>query len=42
LPSGDATDPAKRVTALRETVAALAQRIGNAVAADATPHTRTR
>jgi uncharacterized lipoprotein YmbA len=31
VPSGDATDPAKRVTALREAVAKLAVRIGEAV-----------
>jgi hypothetical protein len=37
VPSGDAADPAKRVTALREAVAMLAGRIGDAVAA-ATAH----
>jgi uncharacterized protein len=37
VPSGDAADPAKRVTALREAVAMLAGRIGDAVAA-ATTH----
>ena len=37
VPSGDAADPAKRVTALREAVAMLASRIGDAVAAVATP-----
>jgi uncharacterized lipoprotein YmbA len=31
-PSGDAADPAKRVTALSETVAMLASRIGDAIA----------
>ena len=35
VPSGDAADPAKRVTALREAVAMLADRIGDAVAAAA-------
>jgi uncharacterized lipoprotein YmbA len=40
VPSGDAADPAKRVTALREAVAKLADRIGGAVAAAASgvPH----
>jgi uncharacterized lipoprotein YmbA len=33
VPSGDAADPAKRVTALREAVVMLASRIGDAVAA---------
>jgi hypothetical protein len=33
VPSGDAADPAKRVTALREAVVRLASRIGDAVAA---------
>jgi len=37
VPSGDAADPAKRVTALREAVAMLGSRIGDAVAAVATP-----
>jgi uncharacterized lipoprotein YmbA len=37
VPSGDAADPAKRVTALREAVAMLAGRIGDAVVA-ATAH----
>jgi uncharacterized lipoprotein YmbA len=32
VPSGDAADPARRVTALREAVAMLASRIGDAVA----------
>jgi uncharacterized lipoprotein YmbA len=32
-PSGDPTDPAKRVTALSETVTMLASRIGDAIAA---------
>jgi uncharacterized lipoprotein YmbA len=36
VPSGDAADPAKRVTALREAVAMLAGRIGDAVAAATT------
>jgi uncharacterized lipoprotein YmbA len=42
LPSGDAADPAKRVTALRAAVAMLASRIGDAVAAAATPDARRR
>jgi uncharacterized lipoprotein YmbA len=42
VPSGDAADPAKRVTALREAVAMLASRIGDAVAAAATPDARRR
>jgi uncharacterized lipoprotein YmbA len=42
VPSGDAADPAKRVTALREAVAMLASRIGDAVAAAATPQARRR
>jgi uncharacterized lipoprotein YmbA len=41
-PSGDATDPAKRVTALRETVAVLARRIGDAMTAAMTPDARRR
>ena len=36
VPSGDAADPAKRVTALRAAVAMLASRIGDAIAAGAT------
>ena len=40
VPSGDAADPAKRVTALREAVAMLGSRIGDAVAAVATPDAR--
>ena len=40
VPSGDAADPARRVTALREAVAMLASRIGDAVAA--TPDARRR
>ena len=35
VPSGDAADPAKRVTALRAAVAMLASRIGDAIAAAA-------
>jgi hypothetical protein len=42
VPSGDAADPAKRVTALRAAVAMLASRIGDAVAAAATPDARRR
>ena len=42
VPSGDATDPAKRVTALRESVAMLASRIGDAVAAALTPDAHRR
>ncbi|HME22815.1 MAG TPA: PqiC family protein [Acetobacteraceae bacterium] len=42
VPSGDAADPAKRVAALREAVAMLASRIGDAVAAGATPDARRR
>ena len=42
VPSGDVADPAKRVTALREAVAMLASRIGDAVAAAATPDARRR
>ena len=38
----DAADPAKRVTALREAVAMLATRIGDAVAATPTPDARRR
>jgi uncharacterized protein len=38
--SGDAADPAKRVTALREAVAMLASRIGDAIATAATPNAR--
>lgn len=41
-PSGDPADPAKRVTALREAVAMLATRIGDAVAMAATPDARRR
>jgi uncharacterized protein len=41
-PSGDAADPAKRVTALREAVATLASRIGDAITAAATPDPRRR
>jgi hypothetical protein len=41
-PSGDAADPAKRVTALREAVAMLASRIGDAITAAATPDARRR
>jgi uncharacterized lipoprotein YmbA len=41
-PSGDAADPAKRVTALREAVAMLASRIGGAITAAATPDARRR
>jgi uncharacterized lipoprotein YmbA len=41
-PSGDAADPAKRVTALREAVAMLARRIGHAITAAATPDARRR
>jgi uncharacterized lipoprotein YmbA len=40
--SGDAADPAKRVTALRESVAMLASRIGDAIAAAAASDTRNR
>ncbi len=42
VPSGDTADPAKRVTALREAVAMLASRIGDAVAAGATSDARRR
>ena len=42
VPSGDAADPAKRVTALREAVAMLASRIGDAIATAATPDERRR
>ena len=42
VPSGDAADPAKRVTALRAAVAMLASRIGDAIAAAATPDERRR
>jgi len=42
VPSGDTADPAKRVTALREAVAMLASRIGDAVVAAATPDARRR
>jgi|GEM_PF-1246085 len=42
VPSGDTADPAKRVTALREAVAMLASRIGDAVAAAATADARRR
>jgi uncharacterized protein len=41
-PSGDAADPAKRVTALREAVAMLASRIGDAIAAAAKTDARRR
>ena len=41
-PSGDAADPAKRVTALREAVAMLASRIGDAITAPATADARRR
>jgi hypothetical protein len=41
-PSGDAADPAKRVTALREAVAMLASRIGDTITAPATPDARRR
>jgi uncharacterized lipoprotein YmbA len=40
VPSGDAADPAKRVTALCEAVAMLAGRIGDAIATAATPNAR--
>ena len=40
VPSGGAADPAKRVTALREAVAMLASRIGDAIATAATPNAR--
>jgi len=40
--TGDAADPAKRVTALRAAVAMLASRIGDAIAAAATPDERRR
>jgi uncharacterized lipoprotein YmbA len=40
VPSGDTADPAKRVTALREAVAMLASRIGDAIATAATPNAR--
>jgi hypothetical protein len=40
--SGDPADPAKRVTALSETVAMLASRIGDAIAPAATPDARKR
>jgi len=42
VPSGDVADAAKRVTALRAAVAMLASRIGDAVAAAATPDARRR
>jgi uncharacterized protein len=42
VPSGDAADPAKRVTALRKAVAMLAGRIGDAIATAATPEARKR
>jgi hypothetical protein len=42
VPSDDTADPAKRVTALREAVAMLASRIGDAIAAAATPDARRR
>jgi uncharacterized protein len=42
VPCGNPADPAKRVTALRETVAMLARRIGDAIAAGAPLHARTR
>jgi uncharacterized protein len=42
VPAGDPTNPGKRVTALRETVAVLARRIGDAIAAAVTPDARTR
>jgi uncharacterized lipoprotein YmbA len=42
VPSGDTADPAKRVTALREAVAMLAGRIGDAIAAAPTPDARRR
>jgi hypothetical protein len=42
VPSGDAADPAKRVTALRGAVAMLASRIGDAITAAATPDARRR
>ena len=42
VPSGDAADPAKRVTALRAAVAMLASRIGDAIATAATPDERRR
>jgi uncharacterized protein len=41
-PSGDAADPAKRVAALREAVAMLASRIGDAITAAATADARRR
>jgi len=41
-PSGDPADPAKRVAALREAVAMLASRIGDAISAAATPEARRR
>ena len=40
--SGDPADPAKRVTALSETVMTLASRIGDAIAAAATADVRKR
>jgi uncharacterized protein len=40
--SGDAAESAKRVTALSEAVAMLASRIGDAIAAAATPDARRR
>ena len=40
VPCGGAADPAKRVTALREAVAMLASRIGDAIAMAATPNAR--
>jgi uncharacterized lipoprotein YmbA len=42
VPSGDAADPAKRVTALREAVAMLAGRIGDAIVAPAVPDASRR
>ena len=42
VPSDDPTDPAKRVTALSETVAMLASRIGDAIAPAVTPDARKR
>jgi uncharacterized lipoprotein YmbA len=41
-PSGDAADPAKRVASLREAVAMLASRIGDAITAAATADARRR
>jgi len=42
VPSGDAADPAKRVAALRQAVAMLASRIGDAIAAAATLNAQKR